>query len=784
MGINGSLGTVLQGVSQQQPRIRLPGQVTEQINIHSDVVKGAVSRPPVVDIAVLGTEATAMEFDDIQIDGVVYIVGFHAGGLRVWDTTGAEFTLVTQDADAVNYIGDNMGFHVYDDTIYVTNRDITVTEDNAIDTSDVMLGQGIVQCLGGSFGRNYLITINYSDGASGTGTYNVPDTDPDKVNGDDIMSNLIDDATLGFDRAGNLKGTTTVTLTSNVMLVTDSAFTFTLTVSDGDDGKVLRQHVKQAKTIEDLSKWAPHGTLVKVEGEEVADDDFYMRFEVEDETTVGDGFGENGLWRESVDYEEARSMDFKTTPHIIFKNGETFYFERNLWNSRRAGNAESNPHPSFVGHKVTDIGGFQSRLMFTAGPNNVGSRTNFPADFYSKSVFQEIDSDPVDFSSTTESEVDLRFMVPFDRDMLLMSNKHQFIVSGLTPLTPGNAAMVQTTDFEMAGEARPSSTGRTILFPYTIGAHAGLKEFFASDEIATNGADNLTKLITTYIQGEVTQIATTTNFGVAVLRTDGASAAHILWVYKYLWDDNEIKKIQSSWSKWEFPLDVHGMFWVGSKLFVIMRDGNDYSLGSMDLDFAPHAVGFLPTLDRQTDEVADSSSEVTLEYADAVFVQHTGCSDPGTRATPTGVTGSGPYVYAFDTTTVPSAATVVAGLVYTSSITPTMPFRRARDGKTKRLDAVVVTDFHVAYEDSGFITATRSSRYRAVDQVIDNRAVIEADDPEDLLQIGIRSGTFSFPWGERSDWSELTLHAADIRPIQMLEIDWEGQSFTRGQRVS
>ncbi len=784
MGINGSLGTVLQGVSQQQPRVRLPGQVTEQINIHSDVVQGAVSRPPVMDIANLGTETTAMEFDDIEIDGVVYIVGFHAGELRVWDTEGTEFTLVNQDADAIAYIGTAMGFHVYDDTIYVTNRDVTVLADGTIDTSDVMLGQGLVQCLGGSFGRDYKITITYSDGFTASGTRTIPDNDPDFVNGGNIMSFLIDDATLGFDRPANLKGTTTVTLIDNVMLVTDSAFTFTLTVSDGDDGTVLRQHVKVAAKIEDLTQWAPHGTLVKVEGEDVAADDFWMRFEVEDETTVGDGFGENGLWRESVDYEEPRSLDFTTMPHIIFKNGDTFYFERNLWESRRAGNQESNDHPSFVGHKITDIGGFQSRLMFTAGPNNIGSRTNFPADFYAKSVFREVDSDPVDFNSTTESEVDLRFMVPFDRDMLLMSDKHQFIVSGLGPLIPETASMVQTTDFEMAGAARPSSTGRTILFPYTIGAHAGLKEFFASDEIATNGADNLTKLVTKYIQGSIIQIATSTNFGVTMIRTDSAAAAHKLWVYKYLWDDSEVKKIQSAWSKWEFPLDVHGMFWVGSEIFVIMRDGNDYILGSMDLDFAPHDVGFLPTLDRQTDEVADGSSEVTLEYADAVFVQHTGCSDPGTRATPTSVTGSGPYTYAFDTTTVPAAATVVAGLIYTSSITPTMPFRKARDGKTKRLDAVVVTSFHVAYEDSGFITATRSSRYRSVDQVLDNRVVIEADDPEDLLQIGIRSGTFEIPWGERSDWSALTLAAADIRPIQLLEIDWPGQSFTRGQRVS
>jgi hypothetical protein len=580
-----------------------------------------------------------------------------------------------------------------------------------------------------------------------------------------------------------VKATTTLTQIDNVLLVTDTEFGFTITVSDGRDDTVMRQHVKVAKDITDLSKWAPHGTLVKVEGEDKSDDDFYMRFEVEDETIVGDSFGKQGLWREWVNAEEAVAMDFETLPHVLFLTAGEFHFERNLWQSRRTGDAESNPHPSFVGHQITDVGGFQSRLMFTAGPNNIGSRTNQPSDFYIKSVVTGVDSDPLDFSSTTESEVDIRFMVPFDRDMLLMSNKHQFIVSGLTALTPDNASMVQTTDFEMAGSARPSSTGRTILFPYTIGNFAGIKEFFASDEIATNGADNLTKTVTTYMTGEIEQIATSTNFETALIRTDDAGASSTVWVYKYLWNDDGLNKVQSSWSKWEFPHTVAGMFWDGSKAYFILLDGTEYILTYCDMDFSNHAVGYLPTMDRQTDEVA-TSSIVTLDYDDAIFVQHTGCSNPGTKATELTKTGSGPYVYTFDDTTVPDGATVVAGIGYVSSVIPTMPFRRTREGKAKRLDAIVVTQFSVAFDNSGYMVSTRSSKYRSTDQVLDNNKFITVDDPDDLDQIGIRDGIFVIPWGERSDRSSLTLEANDIRPITILEIDYRGQNFTRGVRVS
>ena len=784
MGINGSLGTVLQGVSEQQPRVRLPGQVTAQNNMHSDPVRGLITRPPAIETGELGTDATPLKFDTIEIEGVKYIVGFRSGVLRVWTTAGSEFTVNIQDGDATNYVGDTLRFHVYDDTIYVSNPDVVVDEDSTVDTSDVMLRQGLVQCLGGSFGRNMRIKITYEDATVASGFYNLPDTDPDKVNGEDIMGELINTAPGALTTDGDLKGTTTLTLKNNVLLVTDTDFEFKITTEDGDDDKVLRSHTTLAKKIEDLVKWAPHGTLVKVEGEDKAADDFYMRFEVEEEETVGAGFGVKGLWREGVNAEEPLSLDFTTMPHVLFLSEGEFYFQRNLWESRRAGDQDSNPHPSFVGQAVADIGGFQSRLTFNAGANFVGSRTNFPFDFYAKSVVVESDSDPIDFASTTEKETKLKFQVPFDRDLLLTSKTHQFIVSGLTPLTPSNAAMVQTTDFEMAGEARPSSTGRTILFPYTIGTHAGLKEFFASDEIASNGADNLTQGITKYIDGEIIQIETSTNFEMTLIRTDHAASSKVMWVYKYLWDESEVKKVQSSWSKWSFPHDVVGMYWEGSKATVILLDGTNYILTTVDMDFDTHAVGYLPTLDRQTDEVADGSFQVSLAYDNAEFVQHTGCVMPGSRATETTKTGSGPYTYTFDSITVPSGATVIAGLPYVSDVTPTMPFTKTRDGKSKRLEAIIVTKFAVAFENSGYITATRTSKYRATDQVIDNNKFIETDDPDDVDQIGIRDGVFKIPHGERSDWSSLKLEALDIRPMTIMEIDWWGQRFTRGKRVT
>jgi len=745
--------------------------------MHSDVVRGLTSRPAAEEVAVLAGHSSDLKFDDVEIDGVKYIVGFRSGVVQVWDEAGTEYTVTVQDGDATAYIGDNMSFHVYDDTIYSTNQDVVVAEDPTIDTTQILTGQGLIQCLGGTHGRNLSIDMLYSDAVNVNGFHNIPDTDPDNVNGDVIMAALETDFLLD----ANLKASTTVTRDGNMLLITDTDFEFTLTVQDGDDGEVLRQHNTVAKKIEDLVKFAPHGTFLRVEGEDKADDDFYMRFEVENETTIGDGFGVDGIWREWVNAEEPVSLDLTTMPHVLFKVGNTFFFQRNLWLSRTAGDSDSNPHPSFVGFAINDISGFQSRLSFVGGPSWVAGRTNRPADFYRPSVVVQNDSDPIDITSTTESEVALKWQVPFDRDLLLMSDKHQFIIPGNVALTPKNAGMVMTTDFEMAGASRPSSTGRTILFPFTIGGHSGLKEFFSSDEIATNGAENITETLTEYLDGEIKYISTSTNFYTSLILTDGAAVQKTMWVYKYLWEG--VEKKQSSWSKWTFTHDVAYAYWNNSDIFVMLREGTDYILTKIDMDFISHAVGFPVTLDRFTDEVADASFQVSLPYADALFVQHTGCTDPAGRVIELSVSGSGPYVYTFDEGVVPEGATVVAGQEYEQSVTPTMPFMRDREGHAVTSTVLVITDFTVLYNDSGAIHSTMTSKYRAADVTHTNARGITDEDPDDPDSIGIRSGQFVIPWGERSDWSELTLSSDGVRPMSIYDIEWRGQSFKRGTYV-
>jgi hypothetical protein len=141
----------------------------------------------------------------------------------------------------------------------------------------------------------------------------------------------------------------------------------------------------------------------------------------------------------------------------------------------------------------------------------------------------------------------------------------------------------------------------------------------------------------------------------------------------------------------------------------------------------------------------------------------------------------GNVTYTFDAATVPSGATVVGGLRYSRWVKPTMPFVRGRDGRPLPRTRLVVNSFMLEYDETGYIKTIMDSKYRTdpIEFVVDWFAM--DNDPIDTLGNGLRSGILNVPWGERSDWSELTIYSDDVRPTTILEIEWTGQVF-KGSR--
>lgn len=777
MTVQGTLGSLLQGVSQQPSRIRVDGQVSEQVNMYSDIATGLSSRSGHELISVLSGADADLKFYDLSLKGSNYIVGCKDNTLKIWNTAG-QLQTTTSSASLLGYVGTNMRFHVFDDTVYLTNRD-TVVEQN--DTADgYPFHTVIVSALGGNFTRTYKLDVEFENGSTISASY----TTPDGNNAGDAASSTsthIIQQLKNQVAAASLPAGTTVSNKAEVLLIKSTA-PMKATVDDGDAGTILRS---MTDTVDDqtyLPKYAPHGTLGKVVGDAAEEDDYYLRYVSDTENAVvGNHFGETGVWEEWFDTTQPSKFEFATMPHVLELGDTGFTLSQGDWEGRRVGDEDSSPMPSFVGNSVRDIGGFESRLVFVAGPNVIMSRTNKPLDFFRKSATVIVDSDPIDMKSTKEGSVTLDWIVPFDKDLILLSDPgdSQFVVTG-GGITPKNASLVLTTSFEMFGQARPVTTGRTLIFPFKSGSYSGIKEFFTNDTVSTNGADTLTEVQNKYIPGDVTAMASSKNFNMLLVTTSDEETHNTIWTYKYLWDGQQ--RLQSSWSKWIFDHDILFMFFDNSTIYFVLDRGEDRTLVKLDMNRPVDDVfDYHLCLDNK-EYVTVADNKVTLSYAGAVFVQRTGCPAPGLEIKPSVVinTSSG-YEYNF-VDPIQNGMELVAGTRFNRYVDPTMPRIKDRSGATVSSAVLTVIKFILHVDDTGEFSTTMKSPYRDDYTFKPSRYPLD-DEPLDPNRTMLNTGVFDIPWGERADYSELRIESDDIRPTSILEVEWQAQVTGSRRRV-
>jgi len=373
--------------------------------------------------------------------------------------------------------------------------------------------------------------------------------------------------------------------------------------------------------------------------------------------------------------------------------------------------------------------------------------------------------------------------VPFDRDLFIMADPgdSQFVIRG-GGINPNTVSMVLTTEFEIAsGGTPPVSTGRTILFPFSVGEFSGVKEFYTDSDNAANAANSLTETQDRYIEGSITGMAVSQNFNLGLFRTN--KNRRTVWVYKYLWDGNEV--LQSAWGKWQFQDVVEYFFFRNSIVYFLGRDTDgDVFLHSLDLNRTIGVYGYHEMLDRRVEKQV-ASNYIELPYVGARFLQATGCANPGLEARPTLEIRLNALTtrYFFDAEVAPNGATLFCGQTVEWELEPTQVFARDYQNRIDTSQKVTVQDYVVHVDNSGEFKAIGSSpysddwEYTAYVFPLDNEPL----DPDRLI---LQSGPFYIPWGERADWSRLRFTGTDIRPVTIHEVEWIGQILrTKGRRA-
>lgn len=794
--ISGSTGALIQGVSQQPEGQRLPGQCWEQINYSSSPSDGLVRRPGSVKegvLPILQASGMAGYFYERGLDEKYLVTVSCAGVLQVWDAnTWTERTVnkihpeyLTSDNGTC--ASANLRFHTVGDITFIANKSVKIKSGTA--KSEPAPLEALINVMKGNYARAYKISVTWKKNGVNTNTqvtYTTRDSSNAAhevdISADNISTKLHEALVAALLPADGWS----ITKLGNVIHMRHTA-EFTIGSFDGNNDADMVVITKSVSKYANLPNRSVNGYRVQVQGKTGDDfNDYWLEF-IKSPTSE-DG---RGKWKECLGPDLVLGEDPNTMPHILLRKADgTFKFgpavdnfdpdlpNMHGWTPRACGDDDTNPFRSYVGYGVNDIGTFQDRLVFLVDENVVMSRSRDYFNFYKESATETSDADPLDFASSENEVSTLERMVLFDTSMVTFSKKTQFVTPGDAPVKHSNAVLQPKSSYDSSLLAAPVPSGTAVFFATEYGEFSGIREFFVEQQ-----TDNATAALTTqhtaqYIKGRVRHMAASTNNNILLVQSD--VAPNIVYAYEYYWQGS--KKVQSSWSKWEFHDEVVHVWIAGTDAYFLVNEQGNVQVQRIDLTR------------RKLEETCihmhlDSLQRGTVVNGVATFPLPSFASADRTRIIGTSSLGSPGHALTHmrinSTTFQLSDPTyngfVWYGRVFDSGYRLTMP--RVTDAKGHALlssrQQVMYLLFNVT-ESGDFVVETTvfNTTYKEVFEpvILDATELIDSEPP-------LRSATFKVPIRAETRNCECWIKSTGHLPVAIADIEWVINMRQKGRRV-
>ena len=379
---------------------------------------------------------------------------------------------------------------------------------------------------------------------------------------------------------------------SSSVIIIKSTQPFSIKTFDSHGGKDLIGVTDSTTSFTNLpGTGIPNNYIVKIAGSGTAtQDDFYVKYVLADT-----------VWKETIGPSLETGFDISTMPHRLIRvydeqtpANKYFLYEpvkeaaassgvgaRFGWSSRKAGDDDSNPFPSFTGGKINDICFHKNRFGILSDENIIFSVSGNFYNFFPISVMTGLDSNPIDISVSNNEVSILKHAAAFDQSLLLFSDFQQFSLNSSDgAFTPSNVSVDVVTQFESTAQAPPVSSGKFVYFPFQRGEYAGVREYYVDvGSSDSNDATDITAHVPQYIKGTISKmVVSSTDQMIAVLSTDDTKR---VYVYKNFWRGQE--KIQNSWSHWTFDGDVLNCAFLGSTLKLLIKRSDGLYLEDINL---------------------------------------------------------------------------------------------------------------------------------------------------------------------------------------------------------
>ena len=559
-GFEGSYKSLLQGVSQQVPRERLPGQVSAQNNMLSDAVSNLRRRPGAEIVRSISTP-TAVSGKvvgwDTDIGGVKLkvLLNIVDGTLTMLNGNYANVQTLTNSyliaSERTRIQATTVG-----ERMVLVNLGVKPTAGAALASGLAPTLRGWFYIKAGSFSKAYTVSV-VLNGTTTTRTYTTPNgstagdsalSTPEYIAGQ--LNSLLNTAGMSSTVSGAFvhvapSGATSVTLS------TDSYSAFIVT-----SGNAYLQ------TIADLPQRLPAAGDGYIIATTSARSPVYYRYSLA-----------QSAWLESGSFGAPGSLT--NMPVVVQRNaaGTAWEFDTTPYEGMFSGDANSNPGPTFLSRGITGSGSFQGRLVLLAGPTANLSGSGKIQRWFRSTITDIIDSDPISVGATANSSAAYVWAVPFQKDLILFSEKYQALIpSGNTALTPRNATVVITSSFESDIGAQPIGMGRTLAYPVPRSAgFFGVLEMTPSQYTDSQYTSNdVTAHIPKYLPGRCAWSVASSVANIVIFGSTGDPFS--CTVHEYLWSGTD--KVQQAWHKWTFPYPISDAFFSGASItFVFVQNG-------------------------------------------------------------------------------------------------------------------------------------------------------------------------------------------------------------------
>lgn len=559
----GSQKNMLQGVSQQLQRERLEGQVSAQVNMLSDLVTGLRRRPgSEVRTAwqLNGADPRRMVAWDTDINGqrVRFVIDGVTGVLRIADQNWGIITslqspyFVFTDRSLIQNTTSG-------DKVFVLNKGVVpyiATRNGGVGSTKF----GYFFIKAGAFQTTYTITIGNNTGYTRTASYTTPaatvegaatQSTPEFI-AQKLQEQLVD---------------TPASRLGSYVFIDGVSPAFTVT-SGNSQSYVGVSGTSRVQTIADLPARLPPGTGAYTIAVGAQAAPAYYKWN--DATTS---------WLETAAENSAATLG--GMPVAISVTNAGVWSLASTYEGRLAGDDKSNPDPGFLGYGIDGIGSFQGRLVILHGSRVSMSASNNPARFYRSTIESLLAADPIEVGASANSSAAYEYCVPFNKDLLLFSEKYQALVpGGGSVLSPQTASVVVTSTYTADMTSAPLALGRTVVYPAPRS-----KDFYGMMEMLPSPytdsqyvSADMTAHLPKYLNGRCRFSVSSSVSGMALFAS--TTDLRVLAVHEYTWNGDE--KAQQAWHKWVFPYDIADAFFTGSEINLLFVNNGQLVVAVID----------------------------------------------------------------------------------------------------------------------------------------------------------------------------------------------------------